>query len=214
MLTHLDLFSDEVGMAAKLMALIRFLSNKAKETILDHITLCFISEKIVEACLNLYNDPDAPVLSKNMNTRMGIMIEKLIKLATFTDELLSCNNNPHKRRSDLNALSTSPSNSSYRPNPYMANSRYGHGNDCGWKANSNPLLTITKGMAVDMEEALGVWNLTLLANPIEILVGAVEIYLRWNIAIYVLIIADGDWIVVISFLQANDPKRDITFFTN
>lgn len=33
--------------------------------------------------MNLYDDPTAPVLSKNMKTCMGIMIEKLIKLASF-----------------------------------------------------------------------------------------------------------------------------------
>lgn len=97
MLTHLDLFFTEVGLAAKLMALIAFLSDKAKETILDHITFCFIREKILEACVNLYNDPSAPILTENMGTGMEIMIEKLIKPTTFIEELLTQQDNSHKR---------------------------------------------------------------------------------------------------------------------
>lgn len=97
MLTHLDLFFAEVGLAAKIMAFIHFLSDKAKETVLDHITFYFIHERILEACLNLYDDPHTPMLTENMNTRMGIMIEKLIKITMFTDKLLSRNDNPHKR---------------------------------------------------------------------------------------------------------------------
>lgn len=71
------------------MAMIHFLSDKAKETVLDHITFCFIHEKLMEACLNLYDNLDAPVLSKNMNTFMEIMIENLTKPAMFTNELLT-----------------------------------------------------------------------------------------------------------------------------
>lgn len=112
MLTHLDLFFNEVGLVAKLMALIGFLSDKAKEIVMDHITFFFIHEKILDACLNLYSDPTTPILTKDMNTCMGIMIKKLIKPATFTDELLTCNNNTHKRRWDLNEQSTSPCPSS------------------------------------------------------------------------------------------------------
>lgn len=133
MLTHLDLFFDEVGLVAKLMVLIHFLSDKAKEIVLDHITFCFICEKIVEACLNLYDDPNALVLSEHMNTRMGIMIKKLIKPTTFTNELLTRNDNTHKRRWDLNVQSASPSNSYHKPNPCMENFGYGRGNDHGWK---------------------------------------------------------------------------------
>lgn len=47
MLTHPDLFFTEVGLAAKLMALIAFLSDKAKETILDHIMFCYICPRIL-----------------------------------------------------------------------------------------------------------------------------------------------------------------------
>lgn len=46
MLTHLDLFFKDVGLAAKLMALIHFLSNIAKETILDHITFFSFMKKL------------------------------------------------------------------------------------------------------------------------------------------------------------------------
>lgn len=38
--------------------------------------------------MNLYNDPSGPVLKDHMNTCSGIMIERLVKLAQFTDDLL------------------------------------------------------------------------------------------------------------------------------
>lgn len=62
-----SIFDDE-GLAMKLMALIHFLSDIAKETVLDHITFFFIWEKLIEACLNLYDDLTAPVLTENMST--------------------------------------------------------------------------------------------------------------------------------------------------
>lgn len=82
MSTHLDLFFNEEGRAVKLMTLIHFLSDKAKESMLDHITFTFICELMLKAaCLNLYDNPTSPCLAKHMNSRTGIMIEKLIKPA-------------------------------------------------------------------------------------------------------------------------------------
>lgn len=74
---------------------------------------------------------------------MGIMIKKLVKLATFTDALLTQNDNPRKRCWDLNEQSASPSNSSHGLNLRMAGYGYGRGNGLGgnsqgWNTNLAP----------------------------------------------------------------------------
>lgn len=61
MVTHLGKFFDEVGIA-KFMAFIHFLRDKAKDVVLDHIMLTFIHQLMIKACVNLYNNPLAPVL--------------------------------------------------------------------------------------------------------------------------------------------------------
>lgn len=71
MLTHLGKFFNEVGIAAKFMAFIHFLIEKAKDYILDHITFIFIRDLIFEACQNLYNDPLGPVLKENTILTLG-----------------------------------------------------------------------------------------------------------------------------------------------
>lgn len=46
MLTHLDKFFKEVVIAPKFMDFIHFLTEKAKDLVLDHITFIFIRELI------------------------------------------------------------------------------------------------------------------------------------------------------------------------
>lgn len=97
----------EEGIVAKFMAFIYFLTIKAKDSILDHITFTFIHELMVEAYINQYNDPLAPMLKENMhrdmNTWTGLMIERLVKPVAFTNDLLKKGINvPQKRHWDLN----------------------------------------------------------------------------------------------------------------
>lgn len=86
-LTHLELFFDKEGIVAKLMAFIYFLSAKAKESMLDHITFTFIQSMMLEACFNLYEHPIAPIFNENLALHTRSMIEKLIKPTQFTEDL-------------------------------------------------------------------------------------------------------------------------------
>lgn len=109
MITHLRAFFKEVwGIAAKFMAFIHFLSEEAKDTVLDHIAFLFIWVLMIEACMSLYHNPLAPILKERMNMRAGIMIERVIKPSTFTNELLNKGSEvPPKRQWDLNESSSS-----------------------------------------------------------------------------------------------------------
>lgn len=70
-LTHLELLFDEKeGIIAKLMALIHFLSDKTKKFVFDHIIFTFIHERMLEACLNLYEDSRALILTEHMTSHM------------------------------------------------------------------------------------------------------------------------------------------------
>lgn len=137
MVTHLDDFFDEVGIAAKFMAFIHFLSKKAKDVVLDHITFTFIREMMIEACLNLYNDPLAPVLKERMNTHVGIIIKRLIKSVAFTKNLVNSGNEPPLKRCwDLNDNSSLQHDSKKRFTPCPFSQGYGQGDDCGWNNTS------------------------------------------------------------------------------
>lgn len=132
MLTHLGKFFNEVGIAAKFMAFIHFLTKKAKDSVLDHITFLFIRELIFEACVSLHNDPLGPVLKDRMNTRSGIIIERLVKPAQFTEDLVKRGNDaPLKRRWDLNDNTVTQPDSNRRFTPRQFSSGYGRGDNRG-----------------------------------------------------------------------------------
>lgn len=88
MMNHLGKFFKEVGIAAKFMAFIHFLTKKAKDSVLDQIPFIFIRELIFEACTSLYKDPLGHVLKDQMSTCSSIMIARLVKHAQFIDKLL------------------------------------------------------------------------------------------------------------------------------
>lgn len=141
MLTHLGKFFNEVGIAAKFMAFIHFLTEQTKDSVLDHITFTFIRDYIFEACLNLYNDPLGPVLKENMDTCTGIMIKRLIKPSQFTEDLLKRGNEvPHKRRWDFNdnTVALPDSNRQFTPaQSSQSSSGYGRGDGRGWNQASH-----------------------------------------------------------------------------
>lgn len=102
MLTHLKLFFDEEGIVAKFIEFIYILTTKAKDLVLDHITFTFIRKMMVDACVHLCNNPLAPILKENMDSRTEAMIERLIKPTTFTNNLKKKIDFLQKRRWGLN----------------------------------------------------------------------------------------------------------------
>lgn len=106
--------------------------------VLDHITFTFICEITINACLNLYEDPNTLVLKENLSSPTGIMVEKLVKLYQFTYDLPKQGyDTPQKRRWGLNKKSDAQPKSNRKFTPRPSYGGYGRGCNRAWNDYPN-----------------------------------------------------------------------------
>ncbi|CAM6082443.1 unnamed protein product [Calypogeia fissa] len=87
MLNHLEEFFTASTIQGRLVMLIKFLSGDARCMVLDHITFLYIRDFTIEATQELIDHPQTRFLTRYGVSRGVRMVEALVKLGLFFEEL-------------------------------------------------------------------------------------------------------------------------------